>query len=139
MSWWLEMFCPLCGVEVDDRHYLKHVADDHSHKEMEDFMRSQQSQVAPIMELTRGENFMKLYATRFHIQLTEYDFRIDVLNEQRIHQPGAKHQIAEVHEFISESQLIIQPIAVKILVQELSAAVEQFEKQFGEINHPLEK
>ena len=133
------MFCPLCGIAVDDSQYLKHVADVHSHKEMEDFMRSQQTQVAPIMELTRGENFMKLYATRFNIQLTEYDFRIDILNERRIHQPGAKHQIAEVHEFISESQLIIQPIAVKVLVQELSAAVEQFEKQFGEIKHPLEK
>jgi len=85
------------------------------------------------MEMTRGENFSKLYATRFNIQLTEYDFRLDVLNERRIHQPGAKHQIAEVHEFISESQLIIQPLAAKILVQELAEAINHFEEQFGEI------
>ena len=130
------MFCPLCGDEIEGSLYLKHVAEVHSPQEMEDFMRSQQSQVAPIMELSRGENFSKLYATRFNIQLTEYDFRIDVLNERRIHQPGSKHQIAEVHEFISESQLIIQPIAVKMLVEELAAAVEQFEGQFGEIKHP---
>ncbi|GEM_PF-3426824 len=133
------MFCPLCGAEVNDSEYLKHVADDHTHKEMEDFMRSQQTQVAPILEMTRGENFTKLYATRFHIQLTEYDFRVDILNERRIHQPGAKHQIAEVHEFISESQIIIQPIAAKALVQELAAAVEQFEKSFGEIKAPEQK
>jgi hypothetical protein len=133
------LFCPLCGDEVDDSQYLKHVAEVHSHEEMQDFMRSHQRKVEPIMELTRGENFSKLYATRFNIQLTEYDFRLDVLNERRIHQPGAKHQIAEVHEFISESQLIIQPIAAKILVQELSAAVEHFEEQFGEIKHPHEK
>jgi hypothetical protein len=133
------LFCPLCGDKVEDSQYLKHVADVHSHKEMEDFMRGQQSQVAPIMEMTRGENFTKLYATRFNIQLTEYDFRVDVLNERRIHQPGAKHQIAEVHEFISESQIIIQPIAVKLLVQELAAAVELFEKSFGEIKAPKQK
>lgn len=127
------MFCPLCGDEVDDSQYLKHVAEVHSHEEMQDFMRSHQRKVEPIMEMTRGENFSKLYATRFNIQLTEYDFRLDVLNERRIHQPGAKHQIAEVHEFISESQLIIQPIAAKILVQELAEAINHFEEQFGEI------
>ena len=124
------MFCPLCGVEVDDTQYLKHVAEVHTPEQMQNFMRSHQKP-QPIMELTRGENFSKFYATRFNIQLTEYDFRIDVLNERRIHQPGSKHQIAEVHEFISESQLIIQPIAVKMLVEELAAAVEQFEGQFG--------
>ncbi len=127
------MFCPLCGDEVDDSQYLKHVAEVHSHEEMQDFMRSHQRKVEPIMEMTRGENFSKLYATRFNIQLTEYDFRLDVLNERRIHQPGAKHQIAEVHEFISESQLIIQPLAAKILVQELAEAINHFEEQFGEI------
>ena len=127
------MFCPLCGDEVDDSQYLKHVAEVHWHEEMQDFMRSHQRKVEPIMEMTRGENFSKLYATRFNIQLTEYDFRLDVLNERRIHQPGAKHQIAEVHEFISESQLIIQPLAAKILVQELAEAINHFEEQFGEI------
>ena len=127
------MFCPLCGDEVDDSQYLNHVAEVHSHEEMQDFMRSHQRKVEPIMEMTRGENFSKLYATRFNIQLTEYDFRLDVLNERRIHQPGAKHQIAEVHEFISESQLIIQPLAAKILVQELAEAINHFEEQFGEI------
>ena len=127
------MFCPLCGDEVDDSQYLKHVAEVHSHEEMQDFMRSHQRKVEPIMEMTRGENFSKLYATRFNIQLTEYDFRLDVLNERRIHQPGAKHQIAEVHEFISESQLIIHPLAAKILVQELAEAINHFEEQFGEI------
>ncbi len=127
------MFCPLCGDEVDDSQYLKHVAEAHSHEEMQDFMRSHQRKVDPIMEMSRGENFSKLYATRFNIQLTEYDFRLDVLNERRIHQPGAKHQIAEVHEFISESQLIIQPLAAKILVQELAEAINHFEEQFGEI------
>ena len=133
------MFCPLCGDEVDDSQYLKHVAEIHSHEEMQEFMRSHQPQVAPIMEMTRGENFTKLYATRFNIQLTEYDFRIDVLNERRIHQPGVKHQIAEVHEFISESQIIIQPIAAKMLIRELSAAVEQFEGQFGGIKLPQDQ
>lgn len=135
----LDMFCPLCGDEVEGSLYLKHVTEVHSQKEMEDFMLSQQSQVAPIMELSRGENFSKLYATRFNIQFTEYDFRIDVLNERRIHQPGTKHQIAEVHEFISESQLIVQPAAAKMLVQELSAAVQQFEETLGEIKHPVQK
>ena len=133
------MFCPLCGDEVDNSLYLIHVAEVHSHQEMEDFMRSQQQQVAPITELSRGENFSKLYATRFSIQFTEYDFRIDVLNERRIHQTGTKHQIAEVHEFISESQLIVQPAAAKMLVQELSAAVQQFEDALGEIKNPVPK
>ncbi len=133
------MFCPLCGDEVDNSLYLKHVTEVHSHQEMEDFMRSQQPQVAPIMELSRGENFSKLYATRFNIQFTEYDFRIDVLNERRIHQPGTKHEIAEVHEFISESQLIVQPAAAKMLVRELSAAVQQFEETLGEIKNPVPK
>ena len=133
------MYCPLCGDEVEDSRYLEHVAEAHSQKEMEDFMRSQQSQIAPIMELSRGENFTKLYATRFNIQFTEYDFRIDVLNERRIHQPGTKHQIAEVHEFISESLLIVQPTAAKELVQHLTAAVQQFEETLGEIKHPRQK
>lgn len=127
------MFCPLCGDKIDDSQYLKHVADAHSPEEMQDFMQSQQHQAPAIPEITVGPNFCKIYATRFNISYTDYDLRLDLLNERRIHPPGSRHQIAEVHEFISESQIIIHPSAAKILVQHLSQAVQDFEKKYGEI------
>ena len=129
------MYCPVCGAEVDDQLALvKHTQKVHTEEELNRFYQKNSPQVQMPTEIIRGENFYKIYATDWAINVTEFDLRIEILNEERVLPAGIKHRLP-VAQYISESQIIANPIAAKRLVKRLSDAIEQFEK--NSVNIPM--
>ena len=83
---------------------------------------------------SRSSTFAKHYCTNVHLYHTEYDFRLDVLNEQLegvIPDPYRGRILRR--EKISEAQIILQPHAAKILFEELKGAIQSYEEHFGQI------
>lgn len=84
--------------------------------------------------ITRGQAFAKHYCTNVHLYHTEYDFRLDILNEQLEGViPGPLGNPILRREKISEAQVILQPHAAKILFEELKGAIKSYEEHFGQI------
>ena len=84
--------------------------------------------------ITRGETFAKHYCTSVNLFHTEYDFRLDILNEQiESLAPNILGKMVKIREKISESQIILQPHAAKILFEELKGAIQSYEEHFGQI------
>ncbi|MFL2979011.1 MAG: DUF3467 domain-containing protein [Candidatus Poseidoniales archaeon] len=93
------------------------------------------SEPIPIDEhITRSGTFAKHYCTNVHLYHTEYDFRLDILNEQLegvVTGPFGNNILRR--EKISEAQVILQPHAAKILFEELKGAIQSYEEHFGQI------
>ncbi len=84
--------------------------------------------------ITRSSTFAKHYCTNVHLYHTEYDFRLDILNEQLEGViPGPLGNPILRREKISEAQVILQPHAAKILFEELKGAIQSYEEHFGQI------
>ena len=129
------MFCPMCGIEVKNNDLLIHVEKSHSQEEFEEFInQNPPPNPLPLTQVIRGENFSKQYSTNWAVAVTEFDIRIDVMNERRTTPPS--HGRPELVQFISEVQIISTPLSAKILLQRLEDAVELFEKKYGEISQP---
>ena len=120
------MYCPLCGEAVENDQFNEHMAANHTAEEFHSIMSPPQPS---IQRIVRGENFYKIYATRFEIMETQYDFRIDVLNERRTLPQTLEHP--EIIEFISESQLIMPPLIAKRLHRSLSEVLARYEAHHG--------
>lgn len=122
------MYCPVCGESIDKNSLEEHLLSTHSEEEVREIMNVPQE---PIFQMVRGENFQKLYATRFEVMETEHDVRMDVLNERRTH--PANPVRPEIIEFISESQVIMRPLVAKKLYTLLGNFLEAYENQHGEL------
>ena len=84
--------------------------------------------------ITRSPAFAKHYCTNVQLYHTEYDFRLDVLNEQLEGvMPDPFRGSVLRREKISEAQIILQPHAAKILFEELKGAIQSYEEHFGQI------
>ena len=84
--------------------------------------------------ITRGQAFAKHYCTNVYLYHTEYDFRLDILNEQLEGViPGPLGNPILRRDKISEAQVILQPHAAKILFEELKGAIQSYEEHFGQI------
>jgi hypothetical protein len=121
----------VCGENIED--IQKHTQENHDQEDFEKAMGAMMPDLEPIVQTVRGENFHKQYATNWDVGYSEFDFRIDVMNERRNHPVGVLDPLREVIQLISEGQIIATPVAVKSLIERLSMAVEEFEKQFGTI------
>mgnify|MGYP000002153077 CR=1 FL=1 len=131
------MFCPVCGDAVENQAGLiEHTEKVHSKEEMQSFFQQQTPQVQIPTEILRAENFQKHYATNCAVNVTQFDIRIDVLNEKRELPVGERHPLFPVIQFFSEAQVIATPIGAKILHQQLGQAIEMLEKEIGKIEIP---
>ena len=131
------MFCPICGESVKDQAgLLAHTQKVHSPEEMQNFFQQQTPQVQLPTEILRSENFQKFYSTNWAVNVTQFDIRIDVMNEKREVRAGERHPMFPVIQFFSEAQVIATPIGAKILHQQLGQAIEMLEKQIGTIEIP---
>lgn len=131
------MFCPVCGESViDQKGLIAHTQEKHTPQEMQNFFAKQTNQIQLPTELIRAENFSKFYATNMSVNVTQFDLRIDVMNERREAPAGERHPTLPVTQFFSEAQIIATPIAAKILHQQLGEALEMLEKEIGNIEIP---
>jgi hypothetical protein len=125
----------VCGEEVEDGTLPEHAQENHTPDEFQKVWGSMLPNLDPIVRKIRGENFLKQYATGCEVGFSEFDFRIDIMNERLNHPPGtfpeSPHQ--EVIHLISEGQVIVTPNAAKALVRDLGKKVEEFEELFGTI------
>jgi hypothetical protein len=125
----------MCGIEVKNNDLLIHVETSHSQEEFEEFItQNPPPNPLPLTQVIRGENFSKQYSTNWAVGVTEFDIRIDVMNERRTTPPSLGHP--ELVQFISEVQIISTPLSAKILLERLGEAVILFEEKFGEITQP---
>jgi len=131
------MFCPICGESVQNQAGLiEHTQKVHSQEEMQKFFQQQSPPVQLPTEILRSENFQKFYSTNWAVNVTQFDIRIDVMNEKREVPAGERHPVFPVIQFFSEAQVIATPIGAKILHQQLGQAIEMLEKQIGKIEIP---
>lgn len=76
--------------------------------------------------IIRSPNFQKTYGTRVLVTRTEYDFRAILANEKLVSDRGEE-------VFVGESLVILTPLAAKELNKQLSALIEDWEKEYGMI------
>ena len=131
------VYCPVCGEPVNDQKgYIKHTQEKHTPEEMQNFISQQTNSIQMPTELVRAENFSKFYATNMSVNVTQFDLRIDIMNERREVPAGGRHPTLPVVQFLSEAQIIATPIAAKILQQQLAEAIDMLEREIGVIEIP---
>ena len=76
-------------------------------------------------ERVRPEGFRKYYATNINCGYTNYDFRIEMMNE--------KLKTGKDWMYLVEALMILTPTAAKKLSKQLSESIKAYEKDHGKI------
>jgi len=75
------------------------------------------------VSFARAPYFQKYYATRIGVTMTEYDIRLDVMNE-KIRDESSLKDI-----FIIDQMIILTPLAAKELSEQLQSIIKQWEEK----------
>jgi len=78
------------------------------------------------LPVVRAEGFLKTYGTRVLVMRTEFDLRLLVTNELVHAEEGGEF-------YISESMVILTPLAAKELASDLGRTVRDWERDQGRI------
>ena len=118
-------YCSICAEEIGEN---AEDFDAHMHSKHPELTQ-------PQTLIKKGQNFSKHYATNDNFFHTQYDFRIDILNDREV-SPPTPFAPRGIVTLISETQIILNPTGAKLLLTHLEGAIKSFEDRFGPIELP---